>query len=88
MAGTVFDARLGSGTHIDIPAALEEMTSKREMRRFLRDHGWSRHQRGHVWRAPDGSFHGLADAYSIAMNSVSEPPAGPTDGPAGMPAKP
>ena len=73
MAGTAFDLRLVSGTFTHNPAALGEMTSKREMRRFLREHGWSRHQRGHVWRAPDGSFHSLVDAYGIAMNSVSEP---------------
>jgi hypothetical protein len=74
MAGTTFDPRLGSGTFIDLPAALGEMTSKREMRRFLREHGWSRHQRGNVWRAPDGSFHSLADAYVAAMHAVTTRP--------------
>jgi hypothetical protein len=75
MAGTAFDARLGSAMFVDIPAALGEMTSKREMRRFLRDHGWSRHRRGNLWRAPDGSVQSLADAYGIAMTSMSEPTA-------------
>jgi hypothetical protein len=83
MAGTTFDPRFGSGTVIDLPAALGDTTSKREMRRFLREHGWSRHRRGKVWRAPDGTFHSLADAYGIAMNSVSEPTARSTDGTAG-----
>jgi hypothetical protein len=87
MAGTTFDSRVGSGRLIDIPAALGETTSKREMRRFLQEHGWSRHQRRKHWRGPDGSVHGLADAYGVAMLSVSEPTARRTDEPAEVSAK-
>ena len=88
MAGTTFDPRLGSGTFIDRPAAPGDMTSKREMRRFLREHGWSRHQRGNVWRAPDGSFHSLADAYGVAMNAMSESTTPPIGERAGRSVKP
>jgi hypothetical protein len=86
MAGTTFDVRLESGTFIDLPTTPGEMTSKREMRRFLREHGWTRHS-GKAWRAPNGSLHSLADAYRVAMNSVSGPTARRTDGSPGPFAK-
>jgi hypothetical protein len=86
MAETALDPRLG---FLDIPPTLAEVTSKREMRRFLHEHGWSRHQRGYVRQRPasDGDFHSLEDAYTIAMG-VSEPNPQPPDGPAGRSVKP
>jgi hypothetical protein len=87
MADTAFDPRFG---FLDLPATLAEVTSKREMKRFLQEHGWSRHQRGYVRRqpAPDGDFHSLEDAYTIAMGSVSEPIPQRPDGRAATSTKP
>jgi hypothetical protein len=55
------------------------MTSKAEMKRYLQEHGWSRHQRGYAWRAPtpDRSFFNLEEAYTLAVTSENEPTAPP-----------
>ena len=57
------------------------MTTRAEMRRYLQEHGWSRHQRGYAWQppGPDRSFHNIDEAYTIATTSEIEPTASPPD---------
>jgi hypothetical protein len=59
------------------------MTTRAQMRRYLQEHGWSRHQQGYAWCPPppaERSFFNIEAAYTMAVTSENKPAASPPEG--------